>query len=122
MQHVDTEEILRLLARREVRRRTLELLHRHAAIAFHVALGHFGGLLWEFARHEVIGVTAEFVDVLRRDDLRNDEKSVAAEADVLVHRHRKTRDLLRFLLGGHVTSLYMMSDSPRGADLLCKGD
>jgi len=87
VEHVDPQEILRLLARREVRGRRFQPLHCHAAIHRDIPLGHLGHLLREPPLHQVLGVRLQLGDFFRRDQPPHDQEPLLAERAVLLHRH-----------------------------------
>jgi len=88
MQHVNAQEILRLLVRRQVFRRRFQVLTGHAAVLVQVAVGHaLGALLGELSLHQIVGVLAQLGKVLRLNQTWHDEEPVAPKCDVLLHRH-----------------------------------
>ena len=86
VEHVDPEEVLGLLVRGEVGRRRFQPLHRHARVALGVALAHHRALLLgQAALHQVLGVGPDLGDLLRGDQPRHDQKTLAAKEVVLPH-------------------------------------
>jgi hypothetical protein len=72
MEHVDTQEVLGLVFRREMRGRGEEILDPHGLIAGGVADLHLPGLLRKPALHQVFGVLPQLCHVLLRNEVAHD--------------------------------------------------
>src|SRR5207249_3550588 len=80
-------EVLRLLGRRQVRRRSFQPLDGDAVILGQIAFVHLRVLLGKLALEQVIGVLAKLRDVLGRHESPNHHETVAPEADIILDRH-----------------------------------
>ncbi len=86
VEHVDAQEVLRLLHGRKMLGRRLQPLAGDAGVPCEVAVRHLLLLLGEPALHQVLGVLPQLLDLLWRDQIPHHEKPLAAEGDVLFDR------------------------------------